>query len=83
MADMDVFSAMGIIGFGKAAKKRELDPNRFDKTKREELVVRVSSFFGCHCPLIHFIRSAAQSGGEILDPCFRAFHSIYPGTISI
>jgi hypothetical protein len=39
MADMDVFSAMGIVGFGKAAKKRELDPNRFDKTKREELVV--------------------------------------------
>lgn len=34
MADMDVFAAMGISGFGKAAKKRELDPSRFDKMKR-------------------------------------------------
>ena len=31
----DVFAAMGITGFGKAASKRELDPNRFDKTKRD------------------------------------------------
>ncbi|KAG2160075.1 transcription factor [Suillus bovinus] len=38
MDGLDVFSAMGIAGFGKATKKRELDPNRFDKTKREELV---------------------------------------------
>lgn len=48
MADMDVFSAMGIVGFGKAAKKRELDPNRFDKTRREELVV---SFIVFRLPL--------------------------------
>jgi hypothetical protein len=44
MVDMDVFSAMGIVGFGKAAKKRELDPNRFDKTRREELVVGLIVF---------------------------------------
>ncbi|KIK99875.1 hypothetical protein PAXRUDRAFT_131111 [Paxillus rubicundulus Ve08.2h10] len=36
MADMDVFVAMGISGFGKADKRRELDPSRFDKTKRED-----------------------------------------------
>ncbi|KAK7058254.1 hypothetical protein VNI00_001885 [Paramarasmius palmivorus] len=35
MADeTDVFAAMGIAGFGKAAPKRQLDPKRFDKTKR-------------------------------------------------
>jgi len=44
MDDMDVFSAMGIAGFGKAAKKRELDPKRFDKTKREEVVVSLIFF---------------------------------------
>jgi hypothetical protein len=39
MADIDVFAAMGISGFGKADKKRELDPSRFDKTKREDVTV--------------------------------------------
>jgi len=34
---MDVFSAMGIAGFGKAPQKRQLDPRRFDKNKREEV----------------------------------------------
>ncbi|KAI5991495.1 hypothetical protein EDD15DRAFT_2447662 [Pisolithus albus] len=43
MADMDVFAAMGISGFGKAAKKRELDPSRFDKMKRMDSSV-VSHF---------------------------------------
>ncbi|KDQ63863.1 hypothetical protein JAAARDRAFT_120014 [Jaapia argillacea MUCL 33604] len=37
MADMDVFAAMGIAGFGKANKKKQLDPNRFDKMKRAEV----------------------------------------------
>ncbi|KAH7921257.1 hypothetical protein BV22DRAFT_1114517 [Leucogyrophana mollusca] len=37
MADMDVFAAMGIAGFGKATKKRTLDPSRFDKSKREDV----------------------------------------------
>ena len=41
MSDMDVFAAMGIAGFGKAAQKRQLDPSRFDKNKRE---VRCSTF---------------------------------------
>lgn len=31
----DIFAAMGISGFGKATRKRELDPNRFDKAKRD------------------------------------------------
>ncbi|KII93449.1 hypothetical protein PLICRDRAFT_101603 [Plicaturopsis crispa FD-325 SS-3] len=36
MADMDVFAAMGIAGFGKTTKKKQLDPSRFDRNKREE-----------------------------------------------
>jgi WD40 repeat protein len=36
MADMDVFAAMGISGFGKATVRKQLDPSRFDKSKREE-----------------------------------------------
>ncbi|KAF8735753.1 hypothetical protein AX14_001540 [Amanita brunnescens Koide BX004] len=35
MDDADIMAAMGIGGFGKQVKKRELDPARFDKTKRE------------------------------------------------
>ncbi|GLB36380.1 putative WD domain, G-beta repeat [Lyophyllum shimeji] len=34
MADEDMLAMMGISGFGKAAKKKELDPARFDKNKR-------------------------------------------------
>ncbi|KAJ3571352.1 hypothetical protein NP233_g3822 [Leucocoprinus birnbaumii] len=37
MSDMDVFAAMGIAGFGKSTKKRQLDPHRFDKNKRDEV----------------------------------------------
>lgn len=36
MADMDVFAAMGISGFGRAAKKQVLDPARFDVAKRQQ-----------------------------------------------
>ncbi|KDR84766.1 hypothetical protein GALMADRAFT_233101 [Galerina marginata CBS 339.88] len=36
MSDIDVFAAMGIAGFGKATQKKELDPARFDKNKRQE-----------------------------------------------
>ncbi|GBE78149.1 Uncharacterized WD repeat-containing protein [Sparassis crispa] len=36
MADMDVFTAMGIAGFGKKHKQRQLDPKRFEKSKRED-----------------------------------------------
>ena len=45
MSDMDVFAAMGIAGFGKKQKQRQLDPKRFDKNKREEvcLLIRVVS----------------------------------------
>ncbi|KAL0950885.1 hypothetical protein HGRIS_007644 [Hohenbuehelia grisea] len=36
----DMFAAMGIAGFGKpSAKKRQLDPRRFDKNKRDEIPV--------------------------------------------
>jgi len=37
MSDMDVFAAMGISGFGKSIQKKELDPARFDKNKREDV----------------------------------------------
>lgn len=47
MADMDIFAAMGISGFGKAAKKRDLNPSRFDVAKRQD--VPVSS----HTKLVH------------------------------
>ena len=38
MSDMDVFAAMGIAGFGKKPKQRQLDPNRFEKNKRGDAV---------------------------------------------
>lgn len=37
MDDMDIMAAMGISGFGKKSKQRQLDPKRFDKNKREEV----------------------------------------------
>lgn len=37
MDDIDMMAAMGISGFGKAAKKTKLDPSRFDKNKRGEV----------------------------------------------
>jgi hypothetical protein len=50
MDDVDVFAAMGIAGFGKAAPSKQLDPARFDKSKRGEVLkVGVSSqFLGLH-----------------------------------
>ncbi|TCD70036.1 hypothetical protein EIP91_005017, partial [Steccherinum ochraceum] len=39
MDDMDVFAAMGIAGFGKKTKQKQLDPKRFEKNKREEVEV--------------------------------------------
>ncbi|KAG1825606.1 transcription factor [Suillus subaureus] len=71
MADMDVFSAMGIVGFGKAAKKRELDPNRFDKTKREELVppkVEAKPLIPASGPFKVSIRAPSQSDEDSDDP---------------
>ena len=35
--DADVMAAMGISGFGKQPRKRQLDVTRFDKAKREEV----------------------------------------------
>jgi hypothetical protein len=39
--DMDVFAAMGISGFGKPTQKRQLDPSRFDRNKRQEVSSKV------------------------------------------
>lgn len=36
MSDTDILAAMGISGFGKKPKQRQLDPRRFDKNKRED-----------------------------------------------
>jgi WD40 repeat protein len=36
MDDPDMMAAMGFAGFGKAQKKKQLDPSRFDKSKRTE-----------------------------------------------
>ena len=33
----DLMAAMGISGFGKKPRKRQLDAARFDKAKREEV----------------------------------------------
>ena len=35
--DMDMMAMMGIAGFGKKVKKRELDPKRFEKNRREQV----------------------------------------------
>ncbi|KAI0768493.1 transcription factor [Trametes elegans] len=43
MSEMDVFAAMGIAGFGKKPKQRQLDPNRFEKNKREDTGSTASS----------------------------------------
>ncbi|CAL1696532.1 unnamed protein product [Somion occarium] len=39
MDGLDVFSAMGIAGFGKKTKQRQLDPKRFEKNKRDEILL--------------------------------------------
>ena len=39
MADMDVFAAMGISGFGKNTSKKKLDPSRFDKNIRTKVSI--------------------------------------------
>jgi hypothetical protein len=43
--DMDMMAMMGITGFGKQTKKKELDPRRFEKSRREE--VGFSPWVGC------------------------------------
>ncbi|OCH96601.1 transcription factor [Obba rivulosa] len=42
MDDMDIMAAMGISGFGKKTKQRQLDPKRFDKNKREDALASSS-----------------------------------------
>jgi hypothetical protein len=48
--DADVMAAMGISGFGKQSRKRQLDAARFDKAKRDE--VRLSSTATRHLPVV-------------------------------
>ncbi|KAI0670109.1 transcription factor [Trametes maxima] len=40
---MDMLAAMGISGFGKKPKQRQLDPNRFEKNKRGDTGTLASS----------------------------------------
>lgn len=35
--DEEMMAMMGIAGFGKQKKQKQLDPNRFDKSKRAEV----------------------------------------------
>lgn len=35
--DETMMAMMGIAGFGKQKKQKQLDPNRFDKNKRTEV----------------------------------------------
>lgn len=37
-----MMAAMGIAGFGKQSKQRQLDPRRFEKNKRDEAVSCIS-----------------------------------------
>lgn len=81
MADMDVFAAMGLSGFGKAAKKRDLDPSRFDVAKRQD--VPVSSHTGLvpsiprvnHPPLIHRKNRLLNKGRARLPAASRCMWS--------
>lgn len=41
--DMDMMAMMGIVGFGKQTKKRELDPKRFEKNRREGVRVALGN----------------------------------------
>jgi hypothetical protein len=64
MADMDVFAAMGISGFGKAAPSKQLDAARFDKMKREpEKVILV--YISLISPT-HFFPACAIGAGRQL-----------------
>ena len=45
--DADVMAAMGISGFGKQSRKRQLDATRFDKAKREEVCPHSSALRHC------------------------------------
>lgn len=44
--DADVMAAMGISGFGKQTRKRQLDAARFDKAKREEVCPQLRVIYG-------------------------------------
>jgi hypothetical protein len=37
MAETDLLGAMGISGFGKKSKSKQLDPMRFEKNRRDEV----------------------------------------------
>lgn len=57
---MDMLAAMGISGFGKKPKLRQLDPKRFEKNKREETVRHSSDTLRCmslnHSTWVHRLR---------------------------
>ena len=49
MDNVDVFAAMGIAGFGKAVQKKQLDPSRFDKNKRDDVSLMLPTFLPAVC----------------------------------
>jgi len=56
--DADVMAAMGISGFGKQPRKRQLDAARFDKAKREEVC----------SPLPHYLQGIANHCIQVSTP---------------
>nr|VWO96630.1 Transcriptional repressor TUP1 [Ganoderma boninense] len=68
MSDMDVLAAMGIAGFGKKPKQRQLDPNRFEKNKRGDTGTVASS------------TAAAARAGDGVAPESSASSTPYPNS---
>jgi hypothetical protein len=72
MADMDMFAAMGISGFGKKTNQRLLDPMRFEKNRRYEvsesfvhLVFRFSFFlFSSYSYSVHKTKKVEETAVE-------------------
>lgn len=66
MSDTDILAAMGISGFGKKPKQRQLDPRRFDKNKREDVCI-ISVVFVCNIQshsrsrLLHLLQRSRRS----------------------
>lgn len=63
--DADVTAAMGISGFGKKPRKRQLDAARFDKAKREQVCPQLShSLQGIANHHIQLPSPSPAQGGE-------------------
>ena len=68
--DADVMAAMGISGFGKQTRKRQLDAARFDRAKREEVLSSLCHLEGIadHCTQVSMPPPAQGRGQEAGSP---------------